>query len=69
MSGSLYNEKYISFAGSQVFKPEILLTDYGASTDELTAGNLKDDENRVISGSVLCGHSCEGVEAFLSYFS
>ena len=69
LSGSLHNEKYISFAGSQVFKPEILLTNYGASTDELTAGNLKDDENRVISGSVLCGHSCEGVEAFLSNFS
>lgn len=69
LSGSIHNEKYISLAGSQVFKPEILLTNYGASTDELTAGNLMADENRIISGSVLCGHSCDGVEAYLSNFS
>jgi Na+-transporting NADH:ubiquinone oxidoreductase subunit A len=46
-----------------------LLTDFGACVKELTAGKLAEEDNRLISGSVLCGHICEGPLAYLSSFS
>ena len=69
ISGHLSNEKYISISGPQVFDPEIVITNYGACVEELTAGKLLEGENRIISGSVLCGHICEGPKAYLSNFS
>ena len=69
LTGYVSNDKYISISGPQVFNPEILLTDFGACVEELTAGKLKEEENRLISGSVLCGHICEGPIAYLSSFS
>ena len=69
ISGYLSNEKYISISGPQVFDPEIVMTNYGACVEELTAGKLLEGENRIISGSVLCGHICEGPKAYLSNFS
>ncbi len=69
LTGHLSNDKYISISGPQVFNPEILLTDFGACVEELTAGKLREEENRLISGSVLCGHICEGPLAYLSSFS
>lgn len=69
LTGYQSNEKYISISGSQVFSPEILLTDFGACVNELTAGKLAEEDNRLISGSVLCGHICEGPLAYLSSFS
>ena len=69
ITGYLSNEKYISISGPQVFDPEIVITNYGACVEELTAGKLLEGENRIISGSVLCGHICEGPRAYLSNFS
>jgi len=69
LRGYQSNEKYISISGPQVFNPEILLTNSGACVDELTAGKLKEEDNRLISGSVLCGHICEGSLAYISSFS
>ena len=69
LTGFQSNEKYISISGPQVFNPEILLTDFGACVKELTAGKLVEGDNRLISGSVLCGHICEGPLAYLSSFS
>ena len=58
LTGCVTNDKYISISGPQVFNPEILLTDFGACVEELTAGKLIEEDNRLISGSVLCGHIC-----------
>ena len=69
LTGYQSNEKYISISGPQVFNPDILLTDFGACVEELTAGRLMEEDNRLISGSVLCGHACEGPLAYLSIFS
>ena len=46
-----------------------VLTNFGACVEELTAGKLIEEDNRLISGSVLCGHICEGPLAYLSSFS
>ncbi len=69
LTGCQSNEKYISLSGPQVFNPEILLTDFGACVEELTAGKLVEEDNRLISGSVLCGHTCEGSLSYMSSFS
>ena len=69
LTGCQSNEKYISISGPQVFNPEIVLTNFGACVEELTAGKLIEENNRLISGSVLCGHLCEGPLAYLSSFS
>lgn len=68
-SGYFSATKYIALAGPQVNTPCVLKTDAGSCTDELTAGMLKNEENRIISGSVFHGHHCIGSEAFLSMFS
>ena len=69
LTGYQSNEKYISISGPQVFNPEIVLTNFGACVEELIAGKLIEDDNRLISGSVLCGHICEGPLAYISNFS
>ena len=52
-TGELYVERIISLAGPQVKEPRLVRTVIGANLSQLTAGELKDGNNRVISGSVL----------------
>ncbi|MBI4557635.1 MAG: Na(+)-translocating NADH-quinone reductase subunit A [Candidatus Hydrogenedentes bacterium] len=59
-TGKLDVRRVVSLAGPQVKKPRLLRTRLGAAMDELVAGELKDGENRVISGSVLSGRAATG---------
>jgi len=59
-TGELDLERVVSLAGPMVAKPRLLSTRLGASTDNLTDGELKDGECRVISGSVLSGRQAQG---------
>ncbi len=59
-TGRLYVDRIIALGGPQVSKPRLLRTRTGASTDQLATGELKEGENRVISGSVLSGRSAHG---------
>lgn len=69
LSGELFFERVISIAGPDVDKPRLLRTRAGASTDELTAGELAmPGEHRVISGSVLDGRTAAGPTAYLGRF-
>lgn len=65
ITGRLDFRRVISLAGPAVGNPRLIRTRLGANTDELTAGELTEGENRVISGSVLSGHEAEGPLAFL----
>lgn len=67
-TGKINVERVISLAGPQVDKPRLLKTRLGANLEELTAGELKSDENRVISGSVLSGRAARGVESYLGRY-
>lgn len=60
LEGVLFVDRVISFAGPAVQNPRLLHTRLGASTDDLSAGQLIDGENRVISGSILSGRKAEG---------
>lgn len=68
-TGQLDTSRVIALAGPQVTKPRLLRTVLGADIEQLTAGELADNENsRVISGSVLYGHKATGPHAFLGRY-
>jgi Na+-transporting NADH:ubiquinone oxidoreductase subunit A len=69
-SGKLNVERVVSLAGPSVKKPRLIRTRAGANTDDLVAGELLDDvESRVISGSVLHGHTASDWAAYLGCFN
>ena len=55
-------------AGPQVIEPSYVKTRLGACTDELTAGELTQRENRIISGSVISGREAIGAYAYLGRY-
>jgi Na+-transporting NADH:ubiquinone oxidoreductase subunit A len=67
-TGQLWTERVIALAGYQVNKPRLLKTRIGASLTELLQGEVKDGENRVISGSVLSGRKAAAPEDFLGRY-
>ena len=68
-TGRLNVERVISLAGPTVKNPRLVRTRVGANTDDLVAGELLDDvENRVISGSVLYGHTASDWSAYLGCY-
>ncbi|NHN35957.1 Na(+)-translocating NADH-quinone reductase subunit A [Pseudomaricurvus alcaniphilus] len=68
VTGKLPTERVISLAGPQVEQPRLVRTRLGASLQELTAGQLKSGENRVISGSVFGGRTANGPYAYLGRY-
>jgi Na+-transporting NADH:ubiquinone oxidoreductase subunit A len=67
-TGSLNSERVISLAGPKVNQPRLVRTLLGASLTELTAGELVDGENRLISGSVFGGRTAAEGLAYLGRF-
>ena len=59
-TGTLFTKRIISLAGPQVSNPRLIETRMGAFLNEVVAGELKDGENRVISGSALSGRTSMG---------
>lgn len=66
--GKINTERIIAVGGPQVKTPSLIKTQIGADLNELTEGELKDGENRVISGSVLCGFTAIGMVSFLGRY-
>ncbi|MEM7219126.1 MAG: Na(+)-translocating NADH-quinone reductase subunit A [Pseudomonadota bacterium] len=67
-TGRLDSSRTVALAGPGIRNPRLLRTTLGASTDELTAGELADGEQRTVSGSVLAGHTARGALAFLGRY-
>jgi Na+-transporting NADH:ubiquinone oxidoreductase subunit A len=67
-TGSLWSERVIALAGPQVEQPRLLRTTLGACLSELTAGQLKEGDNRVMSGSILSGRAETGPLDFLGRY-
>ena len=67
-TGKINVERIISIAGPQVNSPAYFKTRLGACSDELTAGELTQRENRVISGSVISGREAVGPYAYLGRY-
>ena len=67
-TGRLNVERVVSLAGPQVSNPRLLRTRVGVSLEELAAGELKEGESRVISGSVFGGRSGGSAVKFLGRY-
>ena len=68
VSGHLSVERVIALGGPQVERPRLLRTVLGANLAELTAGEMKPGNNRVISGSVLGGRLARGAANYLGRY-
>lgn len=55
--GRVLGERIVAMAGSGVFNPSMLRVTTGARLDELLAGEIKDPQCRILSGSVVSGRS------------
>ncbi|BFM11484.1 Na(+)-translocating NADH-quinone reductase subunit A [Simiduia litorea] len=67
-TGTLFTDRVISLAGPQVAQPRLVRTRLGANLDELTAGQLKEGENRIVTGSVFGGRTARGAFAYLGRY-
>ncbi|WP_339907236.1 Na(+)-translocating NADH-quinone reductase subunit A [Symmachiella dynata] len=68
VTGRLPLERVVSLAGPAVKQPRLLRTRLGANLTDLTAGELVDGDNRVISGSVLNGRAAQEPFDYLGRF-
>ncbi len=68
LTGRLSVERVVSLAGPSVRDPRLLRTRLGASTEDLTGGEIAEGDHRVVSGSVLGGRTSTGVTAFLGRY-
>ncbi|WP_299974941.1 Na(+)-translocating NADH-quinone reductase subunit A [uncultured Pseudoteredinibacter sp.] len=68
-SGQISTDRVIALAGPSVEQPRLIRTRLGANTDELTAGQLKAGEQRVISGGVFGGRKANGAFAYLGRYA
>jgi len=64
---SLRSDKNVAIGGPNARDPKILKVKYGSNLSELTAGKILEN-SRVISGSVLNGHTGENVMNYLGSF-
>lgn len=67
-TGRLWVDRVISLAGPLVERPRLVRTRLGASTEELVRDELQKVQCRIISGSVLHGHTASNWAAFLGRF-
>ncbi|MCX7084486.1 MAG: Na(+)-translocating NADH-quinone reductase subunit A [Methylococcales bacterium] len=69
-TGQINVERVVSLAGPTAKNPRLVRTRVGANTDDLVAGELLEGvESRVISGSVLFGHTATNWSAYLGFYS
>lgn len=61
-TGQLSVDRVIAIGGPQAVKPRLIRTRIGASLTEICAGETKDGENRLISGSVFGGRNATDAE-------
>ena len=67
-TGEIDNRRVVALGGPQVSEPRLIRTILGANLNQLVIGELVNDENRIISGSVLSGRKAVGNFAFLGRY-
>ncbi len=68
LDGRLYTDRVVALGGPQVENPRLLRTRLGADLQALCAGQVKDGDNRIISGSVLGGRGVASGTAYLGRY-
>lgn len=68
LTGNLFFDRVVALSGPEVKEPRVIRTRLGASTDELTKGQLNDGNNRIISGSIVDGRRASDGTGYLGRF-
>jgi len=68
ISGELDTSRVISLGGPNVNNPSLLRTQLGVQLSTLIEGKIKPGNSRVVSGSILAGHTATGPHDFLGRF-
>ena len=68
LNGQILADRVVALGGPGVTNPRLIKTVRGANLEELTAGELADGNQRVISGSVLAGRTAQGAENYLGRY-
>ncbi|MDA3843934.1 MAG: Na(+)-translocating NADH-quinone reductase subunit A [Candidatus Kapabacteria bacterium] len=68
VEGKISTERIVALGGTAFNDPRMVRTRLGASVYDVTLGELKDGDNRVISGSVLTGHESKEPFNFLGRY-
>lgn len=68
VEGRISVDRVIALGGPSFAEPRLLRTRLGASTEDLTSGELRDGSHRVISGSVLAGRHATGSFGYLGRY-
>lgn len=68
LDGRLYTDRVVAISGPQVESPRLLRTRIGADLEALCAGQVKNGENRIVSGSVLGGRAVQGATSYLGRY-
>ncbi|QBF83608.1 Na(+)-translocating NADH-quinone reductase subunit A [Shewanella maritima] len=68
LTGELYTDRVVTLAGPNVLKPRHVRMQMGAKLSELVVGELNDSISRVVSGSILSGHTAVDTYDYLGRF-
>ncbi|MDT8419549.1 MAG: Na(+)-translocating NADH-quinone reductase subunit A [Desulfuromonadales bacterium] len=68
LHGRLLTERIVALTGPSVKNPRLVRSRLGACLAELLAGELRDGDNRVLSGSVLSGRTAQEPIGFLGRY-
>jgi Na+-transporting NADH:ubiquinone oxidoreductase subunit A len=68
LTGELLLDRVVALGGPGVERPRLLKTVLGADLQELTAGELKEGDQRVISGSVFSGRAATSPVGYLGRY-
>ena len=68
-TGHLDPSRVVAICGPEATNPRLVRTVMGASTEELTQGEIGTDTPRIISGSILSGDQADGPFAYLGRFA
>ena len=68
LTGKVMTQRVVALAGPGVSNPRLLRASLGANLTELVAGEVKEGEQRVISGSVLSGRGADSPVDYLGRY-
>jgi Na+-transporting NADH:ubiquinone oxidoreductase subunit A len=66
MTGEYHADRVVALTGSELESPKYVKTYQGASMGDLLKGNVKEENNRIVSGDVLSGKQ-ESMQGFLGF--
>jgi len=68
LAGDIEVNRVASLSGPSVQNPRVIRTRLGAAVADVTAGELKGSDYRIISGPILSGHEAVGPKAYLGRY-